>query len=169
LNYATGTKGGALEKVPKGIIPPVKHLTSLPFPGQASKNPGRVWETYLIEPPTYLPRLVSDLKDRGVQIEQRTFESVKDVHQLRESAIVDCMGLGAKEIFNDSNLIPYRGHLVHLKPDRKYSWLLVHSGYIFPRSDSIVLGGSWERGETSLDPNPKILEGIFKRNKNFFI
>jgi hypothetical protein len=40
--------------------------------------------------------------------------------------------------------------------------------YMFPRRDGIVLGGTFERGVSNLDPDPATTERILRENKAIF-
>lgn len=67
---------------------------------------------------------------------------------------------------DDPAVIPFRGQLVHLKP-QNLPYLLVGHGYIFPRPDVVVLGGTMERGVTR--PDKARCEKILERNRSFFV
>ena len=42
-------------------------------------------------------------------------EKVKNLSKLKEMIIINCTGLGARELLNDNHLIPVQGHLIMLK------------------------------------------------------
>lgn len=157
--------GGPLEKLPQGLIPPSNYLRRLPFPGKPHR--GKLFRTLLIEPPIYLPALTSDIKAGGAKCVEHKFSSLNEVTRLVERVIVNCLGLGAGAVFNDSLIYPIRGQLVYLKP-KALSYLLVHSGYFFPRSDSIVVGGTFEKGVSDTTPNLETAQKILDVNHAFF-
>lgn len=66
-----------------------------------------------------------------------------------------CTGFGAHKLFGDEKLVPARGHLVVLLPQREVDYRYVGEGYMFPRSDGIILGGTFDRGDWSLTVNPE--------------
>jgi hypothetical protein len=131
----------------------------------------RRFPTMLIEPPVYLDTLMRDVVLFGGKIEVREFASPGDVDSLPEPIVVNCTGLGARALFGDEELIPMKGQLVVQLPQPGVDYIaLHHDAYMFPRSDGIVLGGTYERGEWSVEPtadgNRKILAGceeIFSR------
>ena len=86
---------------------------------------------------------------------------------LPQKIIVNCLGMGARRVVQDLALIPVRGQLVHLKP-QELPYLLSHSGYVFPRRDAVVLGGSveWNKGDAT--PNAGVCRRILARNQRFF-
>lgn len=165
LNYATNNAGSGLRRLPADMIPPVREFERLPFAG--GERPGRAYETLLIEPPIYLARLASDLRRAGVLFEERAFEHQGELSELSADAIVNCLGLGAGSLFGDAAVLPIRGQLVLLEP-QELPYLLSHSGYLFPRSDAVVLGGTAERNATSLEPDPYRCQRILRNNASFF-
>lgn len=99
---------------------------------------------------------------------ERRFESVDEVLGLQQDTVVNCLGLGAGRLFDDPLVHAVRGQLVLLEP-QDLPWLLSHrDGYVFPRSDALVLGGTVERGETDAICDESVGEQILQRNRNFF-
>jgi glycine/D-amino acid oxidase-like deaminating enzyme len=60
--------------------------------------------------------------------------------------------------------MPVRGQLAFVPPDDRLDYLTVRGGsdllYMFPRSDGILLGGTYERGATHLAPDPETTRRI---------
>lgn len=164
-NYTVGSAGGGLRRLPQDLAPPVQRLERLPFAG--SERSGSVYQTFLIEPPRHLARLQADLVARGVPLVERRFGRRAELEQLPGDALVNCLGLGAGALFDDEALVPIRGQLVHLEP-QELPYLLSHRGYLFPRSDVVVLGGSAERGVTDVRPDRARCEGILRLHAEFF-
>jgi len=55
---------------------------------------------------------------------------------------------------NDQRLIPVRGQLEVLLPQPEVDYCyLSGSSYMFPRRDGIILGGTWDHEDWSLEPN----------------
>ena len=142
----------------------------------ASENPFiNVPYTYrrhsmLIEPAIYLHALMRDFQLSGGRIVIRDFKSKDDVAALSESLIFNCTGLGSRTLFGDEELIPIRGQLVFLLPQPEINYMTIgpEGNYMFPRKDGILLGGSFQRGETSLEPDPAITARILNGNKAVF-
>ena len=64
--------------------------------------------------------------------------------------------LGARELFGDRELMPIKGQLTVLLPQPEVDYAMVGMGlYMFPRRDGIVLGGTFERGVETMEPNPE--------------
>jgi D-amino-acid oxidase len=120
---------------------------SLPFAGFAE-----VWrfDTMLMEPNTFLPAVERDFLLQGGRIAVRAFRSPSDVATLDEPVIVNCTGLGARELFGDTMLEPVRGQLTILEPQPAVNYTyLTGDLYMFPRNDGIVLGGTFQPGNWS--------------------
>ncbi len=123
---------------------------TLPFAG--FKNIRR-FATMLMEPNTFLPAVERDFLLQGGRIAVRTFHTASDVAMLHEPVIFNCTGLGSRKLFNDDALEPVRGQLSILEPQPDIDYIYLASGplYMFPRSDGIALGGTFERGNWSTD------------------
>jgi glycine/D-amino acid oxidase-like deaminating enzyme len=115
-----------------------------------------------VEPSIYLDALLEDFKTYGGRVVIRKIDTRNDLMWLPESLVVNCTGIGAKEIFGDEELIPLKGQLSVVVPqaDVNYSTnggvsapsAVPGNGlHMMPRSDGIVLGGIAQRGVWSLD------------------
>jgi glycine/D-amino acid oxidase-like deaminating enzyme len=124
--------------------------------------------TMLIEPGIFLPRIVSDVRHAGGRIVIREFRDRSEVLALDEPVIFNCTGLGAGALFGDGEIVPVRGQLVFVPPDDRIDYLTVGGGegllYMFPRSDGILLGGTYERGATHLAPDPETTGRIVREH-----
>ncbi len=113
--------------------------------------------TFLVTPSLYLEALTNKLIQQGVTFEKKKFLAFSQLLSLRQQTIVNCTGLGAASLFSDKMLIPFRGQTTLLKaqPELDYSYIARHPGgsalYMFPRTDSVVLGGSHDEGDWSLE------------------
>ncbi len=120
---------------------------TVPFVGYANV---RRFATMLMEPNTFLPAVQRDFLLQGGRIAVRMFRSVSDVAALREPVVFNCTGLGARALFNDRGLEPVRGQLSILEPQPAIDYTYLSGTlYMFPRSDGIVLGGTFDRGNWS--------------------
>jgi D-amino-acid oxidase len=127
--------------------------------------------TMEIEPSIYLPAVMNDFCIRGGKIAARNFPNLASILRLPETLIVNCTGLGAKPLFNDDELVPIKGQLTVLVPQPEIDYGLVSTSndlYMFPRRDGIVLGGTHEEGEWSLEPDPAEADRIFKGHQELF-
>jgi glycine/D-amino acid oxidase-like deaminating enzyme len=122
----------------------------------------RQYSTMLIEPSIYLSALLRDFYLAGGRVVVKEFRSRRQLAQLPEQVIFNCTGLGSRELFDDEELIPVRGQLEILLPQPEIDYCYLSSGYMFPRRDGIVLGGTWDHSDWSLTPNPEQANGILE-------
>ncbi len=121
------------------------------------------YKTMLIEPPVYLNALTRDFQISGGRTIVRELSSAAELTGLPERLIVNCTGLGAKHLFDDQELTPIKGQLSALLPQPEIDYIMgaPDDVYMIPRRDGIMLGGSHQRGEWSLEPDPAIARRIF--------
>ncbi|MBU2973192.1 FAD-dependent oxidoreductase [Zobellia sp. B3R18] len=123
--------------------------------------------TLMIEPPIYLNSLLDDFYRAGGEIKIVDFRTTQELMSLEEAVIMNCTGLGSKKLFNDSSLTPVKGQLSVLlpQPEIDYSYIVSSHDkllYMFPRKDGIILGGTSEKGNWSLDPSEEESSRIIK-------
>lgn len=83
---------------------------------------GWAYQTLLVEPPIFLQRLRDDLKPH-VAFNQQTFIDEAHILRLPEPIIVNCTGLGSRDLFRDKLMKPIKGQLVLLKPQSGLNYL----------------------------------------------
>ena len=71
---------------------------------------------------------------------------------LPADVIFNCTGLGARDLFGDEELEPVRGQLVVLQPQPEIDYCYLGPGYMFPRRDGVILGGTFDEGDWSTEP-----------------
>jgi glycine/D-amino acid oxidase-like deaminating enzyme len=117
-----------------------------------------------IEPSIYLDNLMRDFTLFGGRILVRKFETPRDLAALREPIVINCTGLGARDLFGDQELVPLKGQLTVMLPQPEVNYhtnggaaaprvpgaLGIH---MMARSDGIVLGGTSQRGVWTLEPD----------------
>lgn len=112
----------------------------------------RQYSTMLIEPPVYLNALLRDFYIAGGKLVVKEFRNREEIMRLPEPVIINCTGLGARALFGDEKLYPVRGQLEVLLPQPEIDYCYLSSGYMFPRRDGIILGGTWDHDDWSLAP-----------------
>jgi len=122
----------------------------------------RQYQTMLIEPSIYLSALLRDFYVAGGKLLVKEFRSRQGIMRLPETVIFNCTGLGARALFGDLKLGPVRGQLEILLPQPEIDYCYLSSGYMFPRRDGIVLGGTWDYDDWSLTPNPEQTTSILE-------
>jgi glycine/D-amino acid oxidase-like deaminating enzyme len=120
----------------------------------------------------YLRAVLEDFRQAGGRIEVREFSDPAAVVALSEPVVLNCTGLGAASLFGDPDLTPMKGQLVVLAPQPEVDYITVGPGpgvmYMMPRQDGVILGGTFQRGEWSLDPNPVERDRILRSQGELF-
>jgi D-amino-acid oxidase len=136
-----------------------------PFPAKHV----HVENTMFIEPSIYLNTLVRDFYIAGGRIRRVIFTTPNQLATLSEPVVINCTGLGARELFGDRELMPIKGQLTVLLPQPEVDYAMVGMGlYMFPRRDGIVLGGTFERGVETLEPNAEAKQRVLAGHQRIF-
>jgi D-amino-acid oxidase len=121
-----------------------------------------------IEPTVYLEALLADVHRFGGRLLVRRFDAARDLMTLDEPVVVNCTGLGSRDLFGDRTMVPVKGQLSMLIPQPEVTYAAsgggVRTGHAvvstMPRRDGIALGNTMERDLWTLEPN----EDARKRN-----
>jgi len=159
-----------VEQLVPGLIPPRVFVPRLPFQGHT--KPGFEYKTLLIEPPVFLPRLEADLNASGVTfvfLPQKFASKAQVLAKVQQSTIVNCTGLGSKKLWGDNKVIPIQGQLAMLRPPQPaLQYLYGQDGYMFPRGDAVVIGGTFDKGLDSEVPNKAKCKSLVNHIKSLF-
>jgi hypothetical protein len=122
-----------------------------------------------VETGRYLRQMIRDVQIAGGKIEVRKFASPADVAALPEVLVFNCTGLGSRDLFGDQDLHPVRGQLAILEPQPEVRYAITGGpGYMFPRADGILLGGTFEMDQWDPTPDPATIARMVARHKRFF-
>jgi D-amino-acid oxidase len=126
------------------------------------------YDTMYVETGRYLRQMIRDLQLAGGSIAVRSFATPADIAALPEALVFNCTGLGSRQLFGDEELHPARGQLAILEPQPEVRYAFTGSaGYMFPRPDGILLGGTFELDEWDPTPDAKTIAGIVASHKAF--
>jgi len=98
---------------------------------------------------------------------QRRLESLEEIDGTYD-IIVNCTGLGSRQLVNDLEIYPVRGQVVIVKApwvkhafdyDTKDNVLT----YVYPRANDVVLGGTADVGNWSTEVDPLVSKAIMER------
>jgi glycine/D-amino acid oxidase-like deaminating enzyme len=142
------------------MLTPAEH----PFPVASVLR----YDTMYVETGRYLRQMIRDVQLAGGKIEVRRFASPADIAALPEPLVFNCTGLGSRELFGDQELRPARGQLAILEPQPEVRYAYTGDGYMFPRPDGIVLGGTFELDQWDTTPQPEAISRILAVHKRFF-
>src|SRR5690348_10926043 len=149
-------------------FPPINRLLSPaenPFPWASTLR----YDTMYIETGRYLRQMIRDVQIAGGRFEVRKFATPADIIALQESLVFNCTGLGSRDLFGDQDLHPARGQLAILEPQPEVQYAFTGGpGYMFPRPDGIILGGTFEVDQWDTTPDPATISKIISNHKRFF-
>src|SRR5262249_30560198 len=116
------------------------------------------YDTLYVETGRYLRQLIRDVQLAGGTIRVREFPTPAEIAALPERLVFNCTGLGSKTLFDDEELRPARGQLAILlpQPEIRYAYTMA-AGYMFPRPDGILLGGTFELDQWETVPEPETI------------
>ena len=149
----TGTVGAT--RCPPGSLPPG-------FPA------GWRFTAPLVEMPVYLAYLADRLERAGGQVEQRPVTSL-DEALAAARLVVNCAGIGARELVPDPAVRPVRGQVVVVENPGIDEFLAEEPGagtelrYVLPHRSTVVLGGTAEPDDPDLTPRPELARRIVAR------
>ena len=135
--------------------------------GEHPFNTRYAWRfpTLRFEPSIYLDALMRDVIAFGGRIVVRKFDAPRDLMSLNENVIVNCTGLGSKELFSDPELIPVKGQLVVFVPQPEVTYA---TSNMVPRSDGLVFGHVMEEGVSDMSVNETARARVVEEAIRFF-
>ena len=152
-------------------VPDPWYRDLLPFFQRLSKHElrggltgGYLMDVPIVAPPIYLERLREQFLAGGGTLELRTIETLDDL--LGEAPLlVNCTGVGARDVANDDAVYPIRGQtlLLDVSGIRVGYMDNVAIDHIFPRSDGVLIGGVKVKGDWNRQLDPEISADILQR------
>lgn len=119
----------------------------------------------VIEMPIYLRWLLRRFVAGGGELSLRTVDGLAEATG-RTDVVVNCTGLGARDLVDDGTVEPVRGQVVRVANPGLERFALHHADtvtYVVPRSHDVVLGGTADVGEWDTGPDPDVAEDIRER------
>jgi len=105
----------------------------------------------VIEMPLYMPWLNARFEEQGGTFKQGF---VKNLQDLEGDVVVNCVGLGARELCDDMEIKPARGQVIFIDQDPgigHFDQQPETLTYTIPRSDVTVLGGTTQVDDWDLE------------------
>jgi D-amino-acid oxidase len=124
----------------------------------------------LVEMPLYLAWLVEQVRGRGGEIGLRRVSSLGELSDGWAQALVNCSGLGARDLVGDLSVYPVRGQIVRVANPGSALTLSVRDehhpagrAYVHPRTSDCILGGTLEEHRWDTEVDPATAEAIIAR------
>ena len=124
---------------------------------------GWEFESPIIEMHHYMPWLLQRTRDLGGLIEEK---AVEDLAEISAEVIVNCSGIGARELCQDTEVKPVRGQIIYIDQDPgfgRFDQQPETLTYTIPRRDCTVLGGTAQSDDWSLDLRDSDRETILQK------
>lgn len=121
----------------------------------------------VIDTGVYLDYLLHRFQACGGQVYQRAIVNVSEAF-IENNIVINCTGLGARELVGDQNLHAARGQVVRIRHNGLRQVLVDENNlaqlmYIVPRTHDIVLGGTYEEQNESTEIDPETTRAILQR------
>ncbi|MEU5719362.1 FAD-dependent oxidoreductase [Streptomyces sp. NPDC020403] len=122
----------------------------------------------LIDMPVHLAWLEGRLSAVGGVVERRTLRGFEEAGA-EAPVVVNCAGLGARELVPDPGVRPVRGQLVVVENPGLEEWFTradpasSATTYLFPQPGGLVLGGTAEVDDVRTEPDPRTAAEIVAR------
>jgi glycine/D-amino acid oxidase-like deaminating enzyme len=127
------------------------------------------YDTIYVETGRFLRELTRDVQIAGGAVRVRDFATPADIAALPERLVFNCTGLGARELFGDTGMHPIRGQLAILIPQPEVRYAFTgEAGYMFPRADGILLGGTFEHNIWDATAQPDDIARILASHRELF-
>lgn len=149
----------------QAAVPSLRRMTGDQLP--AGYVDGYQLAVPVVDMAIHLAWLVDQLQRSGVSIQRRRIEELGRAFT-GVDAVVNCAGLGARELVGDSSLSPVRGQIVVVEQFGLTEWLLDQSDperltYLVPRGNTVILGGTADEGDEDLEVRPAVADAILAR------
>lgn len=119
----------------------------------------------VVEMPSYLHYLTQRFAGLGGQIETR-HELSLDAALAEAEVVINCAGLGARELVQDRQMIPIRGQVLRVSRVDIEQFTLADAAevtYIIPRINDCILGGTAQEGNEDQAVDPPTAQAILER------
>lgn len=122
----------------------------------------------LVDMPAHLRYLERRLRAAGGSVERRTVGALAEA-AAEANVVVNCSGLGARELVPDASVHPVRGQLVIVENPGIEEWLVASgegaagTSYLFPQPFGLILGGTAEEHAWDPRPDPATAADIVER------
>jgi D-amino-acid oxidase len=121
----------------------------------------------VVDMPVHLRWLVEHLARMSVHIRPARIHDLAAAHD-GVDIVVNCTGLGARELVGDTELLAVRGQIVLVEQFGLQRWTLDETDplgptYVVPRRDTVVVGGTAVDGDEDRAVRPDVADAILRR------
>ncbi|MCX2740953.1 FAD-dependent oxidoreductase [Pontibacter anaerobius] len=178
-NPATGVSMRELQKVTKSSDAPATYWKDFIPAGSCrlmdkTEFPGEFQEGYTIQVPLmetqiFLFWLMDFLSQKGVKFVK---DEIKEFSELiaKYSWVINCTGLGSRELCHDQSIYPIRGQVALMAPQKHMPIFLYEEQpfYIVPRKDATIIGGTFEENVWDTTPETATVQRLYQQATDLF-
>jgi D-amino-acid oxidase len=166
VRMARGTEAWRHPAEPPGwsaLMPAFRHCAAAELPDGFVA--GWRYTAPVLTMPVYLEYLLDRLTGGGGQVQVATVGSLAEAAAVAP-AVVNCTGIGARDLVPDHDLVPVRGQAVLVANPGITDFFIGPADatadlvYMFPHGDTVLLGGTEQPGDWNPDPDPVITRRI---------
>lgn len=147
-------------------VPGLRRANATELPGGHAAG----WRarTPLVDMPAHLRYLERRLTAAGGSVERREITSPAEAGRMAD-VVVNCSGLGARELVPDPDVHPVQGQLVIVENPGIEEWYVsadvgsADTTYVLPQPYGVVLGGTARENAWSREPDPAVAEAVVAR------
>ena len=148
-----------------GAVPGVRRCAEEELP--PGYREGHAFVVPVVEMPVYLLYLMGRFAAAGGEIEERAIDHLDELSE-EARVLVNCAGLGARELVGDDSLRPIRGQVLRVRNPGLDRFFLDEDDpegvtYIVPRSHDCILGGTADEAEWNTRPDAAVAAEILRR------
>ncbi len=135
------------------------------FDNGATRKATRI-QRISLDGPLFMKDLFEKVQAKGAILHRLHFHHLEEILALPETVVINCLSLGSRELFNDHELYPVRGQIVHLALHDidyiLYQKVPVPNYFFFtyPWSDRLLLGTVYEFGEEEPINTPEVIDQL---------
>jgi D-amino-acid oxidase len=177
----TGVRRRRIIKYTVGEVEPPEWVSALTDyrENEESLPPGHKgcmsYDTFVIDMSCYMPFLMMGCSGADIKMVNRTIANLSEITKISKvagiddsiDAVVNCSGLGARELCDDRELTPVKGQVLRIKrTDDAIQTVSIGEGdhnkfsMVVPRENDIVLGGTFEEHFQSPDFDAQEIDRI---------
>lgn len=151
------------------IVDGYRALTSEELAQFPRAKSGFFFTTMQVDVATYLPWLMTKFKSMGGKVRCAKLKSLDELYGQCD-IVVNCCGIGARDLLNDTEITPIRGQTIRVRaPWVKHFYMLNETGdgavpvsYCLPGTKSICVGGTADKGDWSTVAKDDTRDKIWK-------
>ncbi|XP_008202302.1 D-aspartate oxidase [Nasonia vitripennis] len=148
-----------------------KQLERLSKTNEKNYTAGYHYITYTCEPTKMLPFLMKKLRSMNVRIVKTKIKDLKKLKEQGFDVVINCSGIGSRELCFDKSVIPIRGQVTRVKAPWMFETFLEEDdegNYVIPNMESVVLGGTHQENDFSVSVCPNDLKFILNGCKRLY-